>query len=101
VSASARSVAVTIQGFEYRIRSEGDDDAIAQVAEYVDRTMQRVRERTHTVDSRDVAVLAALNLARELLAERAGRGPAGRGQVRVESARVKALVELIDAAERV
>jgi cell division protein ZapA (FtsZ GTPase activity inhibitor) len=96
---AARSVAVTIQGHEYRIRSDGDDAAIQEVAQYVDQTMQRVRDRTRTVDSRDVAVLAALNLARELLAERGGRGPAGKGHLRVEAARVKSLVDLIDAAE--
>ncbi|MBK7948714.1 MAG: cell division protein ZapA [Deltaproteobacteria bacterium] len=57
-----------IAGHEYKIRSDGDDDALVRIAGYVDRAMQRVRERTGTVDSLDVAVLTCLNLAREILA---------------------------------
>ena len=63
-----RSVAVRIAGHDYKIRSDGDDDALVRIAGYVDRAMQRVRERTGTVDSLDVAVLTCLNLSREILA---------------------------------
>lgn len=63
-----RSVPVWIAGHEYKIRSDGDDDGLVRIAGYVDRAMQRVRERTGTVDSLDVAVLTCLNLAREILA---------------------------------
>jgi cell division protein ZapA (FtsZ GTPase activity inhibitor) len=94
-----RSVAVEIQGHQYRIRSDGDDEAIRRLARYVDATMSRVRERTNTVDSRDVAVLAALNIAKDLLAATEGTGPAGRGFLRVEEERVQALVALIESAE--
>jgi cell division protein ZapA (FtsZ GTPase activity inhibitor) len=92
-------VAVEIQGHQYRIRSDEDDETIQRVARYVDATMSRVRERTQTVDSRDVAVLAALNIAKDLLAAAEGTGPAERGFLRVEAGRVQALVALIDAAE--
>jgi cell division protein ZapA (FtsZ GTPase activity inhibitor) len=95
----ARSVAVEIQGHQYRIRSDGDDEAIRRLACFVDATMSRVRERTNTVDSRDVAVLAALNIAKDLLAATEGTGPAARGFLRVEAERVQALVALIEAAE--
>lgn len=95
-----RSVAVRIQGHEYRIRTEGDAAAIERVAEYVDATMSRVRARTRTVDSRDVAVLAALNIAKDLLAISEGTGPVGKGFLRIETSRVKALTDLIDAAEQ-
>ena len=94
-----RSVAVQIQGQEYRIRSDGDDEAIQRVARYVDATMNKVRDRTHTVDSRDVAVLSALNLAKELLSLRAS-GAVGEGFLHVEAARVEALLARIDAAEQ-
>jgi len=93
-----RSVAVQIQGHQYRIRSE-DEETIHRVARYVDATMTRVRERTKTVDSRDVAVLAALNLAKDLLAATEGAGPAGKGFLRVAESRVRELIDLIDAAE--
>ncbi|NNL66958.1 MAG: cell division protein ZapA [Myxococcales bacterium] len=95
-----RSVAVEIQGQQYRIRTDGDDAAVERVARYVDATMDRVRERTKTVDSRDVAVLSALNIAKELLAYAQGGGPVGADAVRVEKERIQALIERIDAAEQ-
>lgn len=96
----ARSVAVEIQGQQYRIRTEADDAAIQRVARYVDATMDRVRERTRTVDSRDVAVLSALNIAKELLAYAEGGGPVGANAERVEKDRIQALLDRIDAAEQ-
>jgi cell division protein ZapA (FtsZ GTPase activity inhibitor) len=93
-------VAIRIQGKEYRVRTEGDEAAIERVAAYVDATMDRVRSRTKTVDSRDVAVLAALNIAKDLLALSEGGGPVGKGFLRIEASRVEALTDLIDAAER-
>ena len=94
-----QSVAIRIQGHEYRVRSE-DAATIQRVASYVDATMDRVRQRTNTVDSRDVAVLAALNIAKDLLAASQGSGPAGNGFLRVESSQVQDLIDLIDAAEQ-
>ena len=68
-AASSRpSVAVRIAGHEYKIRSDGDEEGLVRIAGYVDRAMDRVRERTGTIDSLDVAVLTCLNLAREILA---------------------------------
>jgi cell division protein ZapA (FtsZ GTPase activity inhibitor) len=64
---SKKTVAVQIAGSEYKIRSDSDGEALRQIALYVDRSMQRVREGTGTVDSLDVAVLTCLNLAREIL----------------------------------
>ena len=65
-----RSVSVTFSGQEYQIVSESDEDALQRVASYVDETMERIRERTGAVDSLEVAMLTALNIARELVAAR-------------------------------
>ena len=73
-----RSVAVRIAGNEYKLRSDGDEEGLIRIAGYVDQAMSRVRDRTGTVDSLDVAVLTCLNLAREILAlhgQRAGSAP--------------------------
>jgi cell division protein ZapA (FtsZ GTPase activity inhibitor) len=67
-----RSLAVRIRGQEFRIRSEESPELLAQVAEIVDATMKRIEERTGAIDTLDVAMLTALNLAREVV-ERAGR----------------------------
>jgi cell division protein ZapA len=92
-----RSIAVRILGHEYRVKSEADEAQVERVARYVDETMERIRERTKTVDSLDLAVLAALNLANDLLA--------GREQPRVPLApvlegpdRLRALIALAESA---
>lgn len=65
-----RTVPVTLLGQEFRIRSDAEVGMIRSAASLVDETMARVRDRTGTVDTLDVAVLAALNIAHRLLAER-------------------------------
>jgi cell division protein ZapA (FtsZ GTPase activity inhibitor) len=64
---SKKAVAVRIAGHEYKILTEGDGDDLRKIARDVDRAMKRVRDRTGTVDTLDVAVLTCLNLAREII----------------------------------
>lgn len=91
-----RAVAVRIRGQEFRILSDDDEVWLQRVAGYLDDTMATVEERTGTVDSLDVALLTALNLARELVEihEREpvanARGP--------EADRVRGLIELAESA---
>ena len=68
---SRRSVSVMISGQEYRLVSDADEQSLQRVATYVDETMVRIRKRTGAVDSLEVAMLAALNIARELVTVRA------------------------------
>jgi cell division protein ZapA (FtsZ GTPase activity inhibitor) len=63
-----RTVPVQIQGQEFRVRSDGDAGRVRRAAALVDDTMARVRARSSTVDTLDLAILAALNLAHRLLA---------------------------------
>lgn len=63
-----RTVPVQILGQEFRVRSDGDAGRVRRAAALVDETMQRVRARSRSVDSLDLAVLTALNLAHRLLA---------------------------------
>ena len=95
--AARRSIAVRILGHEYRIRSDADPAQIEQVARTVDETMSRIRERTGTVDTLDLAILTALNFANDLLAQ---RGDAGEreGRVLVDRGRLQSLAELAEAA---
>ena len=79
---SKGSVAVKIGGQEYRIKSDADESWLHEVASHVDATMERVRQRSGTVDTRDLAVLTALNLARELLALREDSVGPGRERLR-------------------
>lgn len=93
---AGRSVSLQILGRPYRVRSEGDADTIERAAALVDETAGKIRERTGTVDSLDVAVLAALNLANQYVALRDSRRGAREGG-RVEPARVRELIDRIES----
>jgi len=61
---TAGSIRVEIYDQGYNLRGT-DADHILKLAEYVDLKMRAVSEKTATVDSLRVAVLAALNIADE------------------------------------
>lgn len=96
---SKRSVAVRILGHDYRIRTEADREAVERVAQLVHQTMERIRVRTGTVDTLDLAVLAALNLANDLVAVRGG-GEEGLGTAAAPPERLRGLIEAVEAAAR-
>src|ERR1051325_7896252 len=50
----------------YTIRSDGDNEYVIELAEFVDRRMREIASGTLTVDSLKVAILAALHIADEL-----------------------------------
>jgi len=95
-AAAKRTVQVRIQGRAYKIRAEGDGDAasVHRAAAMLDETIERVRVRAGTVDSVDVAVLAALNLANSLVSARASRP----GAASANDDRLAGLIELIESA---
>ena len=81
-----RSIAVRIRGQEFRIRSDESPEFLQQVAEIVDATMRRVEQRTGAIDSLDVAMLTALNLAREVFEARRSQPSSPRLRVLIERA---------------
>ncbi len=58
--ASESTIRVEIYNQTYSIRSDGDNEYILRLAEYVDRKMREISSGTMTVDSLKVAILAAL-----------------------------------------
>lgn len=60
-----QTVRVEIYNQTYSIRSDGDNDYILKLAEYVDGKMRNISSGTFTVDSLKVAILAALHIADE------------------------------------
>lgn len=58
-------IRVQIYDQEYHMRGELDPEYIRTLAQFLDAKMRSIAERTHTVDSLRVAVLAALNIADE------------------------------------
>jgi cell division protein ZapA len=62
---TAHSIRVEIYNQTYNIRSDGDNEYILRLAEYVDSKMREISSGTLTVDSLKVAILAALHIADE------------------------------------
>ena len=63
--AASQSIRVEIYNQTYNIRSDGDNEYIMRLAEYVDGKMREISSGTLTVDSLKVAILAALHIADE------------------------------------
>jgi cell division protein ZapA (FtsZ GTPase activity inhibitor) len=91
---SRTSVPVRIRGREFRVRTDGDEETLQRVARHLDETLSRIEEKTGTVDSLDVALLAGLNLAREVV-ELRDAGPEG---FAVPEGRLAALIQLAESA---
>jgi cell division protein ZapA len=64
--ASSPTIKVEIYDQSYTVRSDGDPEYLKELADYVDRRMREISSGTLTVDSRKVAILAALYIADEL-----------------------------------
>jgi len=88
-----RSISVRIRGHEFRVRSDDDEAALQRVAGYLDETMSKVEEKTGTVDSLSVAMLTALNLAREVVELREGQQGLGG-----DPKRLRSLIDLAESA---
>jgi cell division protein ZapA (FtsZ GTPase activity inhibitor) len=86
-----RTVSVRIRGQDFRIRSGESAEQLARIARTVDETMERVETRTGAVDSYDVAMLTALNLAREIVASEANPRP-------IDPTKLRNLIELTESA---
>ncbi len=84
----ARSTVIKILDREYRVRTDTDREHLEAVASYVDSVLREVRQTTP--DTQDASVLAALNIASELLRTR--------DSVAVPRERVQALIDLVDSA---
>lgn len=63
---STQSIRVEIYDQTYNIRSDGDNEYILRLAEYVDGKMREIAKGSLTVDSLKVAILAGLHIADEL-----------------------------------
>jgi cell division protein ZapA (FtsZ GTPase activity inhibitor) len=92
-----RTIAVSVQGQEYRIRSDAEEGSVKRAAALVDETISTVLSRSGTVDSLHVAVLGALNLANQLISLRDQFG----ADQEVEAVSACELRDLVDFVESI
>jgi len=65
VAKETQGIRVVIYDQEYFMRGDLNQEYIQKLAQYLDAKMRSIAERTRTVDSLRVAILAALNVADE------------------------------------
>ena len=73
MTVSKNGIKVEIFGTEYRIKGDANADYIKQVAGLVDERMRQIAEASMTGSVAKIAILAAVNIADELLKERLAR----------------------------
>ena len=85
---------VEIFGQTYNVRAEGDSAYIHDLARFVDSRMKEVAERTATVYTTKIAILAALNISDDLYQREKTKKDSPSDAV----ARAERLIQKLDAA---
>jgi cell division protein ZapA len=94
VTSEAEGLEVSILERSFRIACSPEEEAgLRQAVEYLDRRMREIRDSGKVVGHERIAVLAALNIAHELLTMRAGGFDIGELKRRMH-----AMASTIDAA---
>ncbi len=70
MAGSQNTIIVNIMGTEYPIKSDADPNYVREVAQYVDTKMREIAEVASLKSVTKLAVLAAMNIADELLQEK-------------------------------
>ncbi|OGP88536.1 MAG: hypothetical protein A2156_03690 [Deltaproteobacteria bacterium RBG_16_48_10] len=68
-----RLVEIKVFGQTYTVKTDADEAHIQRVAQHVNEKMDEVVKNTKSVSSLNVAILTALNIADDLIKERAKR----------------------------
>jgi cell division protein ZapA len=94
VTSEAEGLEVSILERSFRIACSPEEEAgLRQAVEYLDRRMREIRDSGKVVGHERIAVMAALNIAHELLTMRAGGFDIGELKRRMH-----AMASTIDAA---
>lgn len=73
MTAASKTLDVSIMGREYRVACPPDQEKeLLEAVVYLDRKMREIREQGKVVGIERIAVMAALNIAHELLLIRSG-----------------------------
>lgn len=89
--AEGKTIEVSILGRNYKVACEdGERDALMQAVEYLDAKMGEIRKGGKVSGTDRIAVMAALNIAHELLSTRLGGSfDIGQAKRRIESIEAK------------
>lgn len=68
-----KRITIDILGHQYSIKTDGKEEHVQKIADYVNAKSKEVMEATKTVSTLDVVIKVAISLADELFQERADR----------------------------
>ena len=75
MSADPKSLQINVMGREFRVACpEEEQKGLLEAVEYLNRKMQDIRDNGKVVGLERIAIMAALNIAHELLSTRVGGG---------------------------
>ena len=75
MSRDDKGMDINLLGREFRVACPADEqEALLSAAAYLDKKMREIREQGKVIGVERIAVMAALNIAYELLSARAGNG---------------------------
>ena len=91
----AKTIEVILLGRSYRVAcEEGEREALLQAVAYLDGKMNEIKQAGKVSGSERIAVMAALNIAHELLSTRLGDG----FDIGMAKRRIHAIEAQLDAA---
>jgi cell division protein ZapA len=94
-SDAAKTIEVTLLGRTYRVAcGDGEREALMQAVAYLDGKMNEIRKNGKVMGAERIAVMAALNVAHELLSVKIGSGV----DVGQAKRRLSAIESQLDAA---
>jgi len=75
MSADPKALQINVMGREFRVACpEEEQKGLLEAVEYLNRKMQEIRDNGKVVGLERIAIMAALNIAHELLSTRVGGG---------------------------
>jgi cell division protein ZapA len=90
---------VSILGREYRVACrESERDELLQAVQFLDRRMREIRDSGKVAGSERIAVMAALNIAHELLRSKSGVAASGGFDSAAIQRRISSMQSAIDRA---
>ena len=75
MSAEPKGLQISIMGREFRVACpEEEQKGLLEAVDYLNRKMQEIRENGKVIGLERIAIMAALNIAHELLSTKVGGG---------------------------
>ena len=75
MNADSKGLQISIMGREFRVAcTENEQKGLLEAVDYLNRKMHEIRDNGKVVGMERIAIMAALNIAHELLATKVGGG---------------------------